>query len=43
MNYLKEKGVTAKTIMLCIMSERHGGGETLSVSPYGERSEDYKK
>jgi hypothetical protein len=31
-NFLKEKGVTAKTISFKEMSERHGGGETL-VSP----------
>jgi len=36
---LKEEGVTARTISSKEMSERHGGGETFSVSPYGGRAE----
>ena len=32
------RGVTVRTIMLCIMSERHGGEKPWFL-PYGERSE----
>jgi len=38
MSLFKGRGVTAKTIMLCIMSERHGG-EKPGCLPYGERAE----